>query len=156
MVSSEFLWVTGYPGLLWLQLRYPECCSNSQSKKHLNQVHGSQLSGPLWAVCAHACSTVVSSQRLLNENSVWVDGLVTIWIMVKVCAAFQTWLVKGERERQKRGDKWDEHSSWWTKAPLHALLVLLWGGKLGWKPQVVPEKCQLTNIRKWSVCTSMH
>lgn len=55
----------------------------------------------------------------VNENKGQIDGVVTIWITeCTLDHHIPNRLVEGEREK-RREDKWDEHSSLWTKAPLH-------------------------------------
>lgn len=125
----------------------------SESSPRVTAAHGRLLWTPLSCLCAHACSSVVSSQRLLNENSVWMDGLVAIWIMVKAYAAFQTDLLRG-RAREKSEERVSEMSIFHGEQR-HLFMHRLYcceEAKPGWKPPWGGRSSSASGSSKKSAC----
>ena len=150
----------------------PECCSSVASLKLSAQspllLPTRDPSVTYWSVWAHVSththtrmhahthteshsSMAVSSHLLIKwkqSGDGWFGGHLDNSQSSRSSHRIPNRLVEGERE--KRGeDKWDEHSSRWTKAPLHAesqrLYCCEWAGRGGDLPredrgvQVAPE-----------------
>jgi len=112
-VWVAFIWAVFNSGLFWPVLKYADSFSSSREQTVWTKVSTSDSSAPYLLVGAHVSTCARSMAVIVYAKTI----------------TFQTAPCLGTWEKREGRIKWDGHSSLWTKAPLHALLVLLWEGR---------------------------